>query len=419
MGGFWSGSDAERAGIGESMARTFAVAVLGVATVVCGPGASAQDGGETPDARVLWQEWIRARGSERTRLAREEGGGLNTERVVDRGLRWLSRHQGDDGRWSCDQFSAHCSGRECDGPGTTADYDIGVTGLALLAFVGAGEHPGTKQYGDVVQRGVDYLLSVQQEDGGIGPKAANGHWVYGHHIATQALAEICCAAGLDVPWRAKLEAAVGLTLAAQNIKLGWRYGVRPGDNDTSITSWGFMSMLAARHAGFTVPDAVLDGALAWFGKVTDTTVGKTGYTQRGDNGARLPAAQAYKTKEAMTGAALACRLLGGTGVTDPLVVKATQVLEKVPPVWEPGTGTDLYYWYYATIAMHQQGGLPWKNWSKALTTALVKSQRTRGHALGSWDPESAWGVVAGRVYATAMGVLCLESYYRYPRVRQE
>ena len=35
---------------------------------------------------------------------------------------------------------------------------------------------------------------------------------------------------------------------------------------------------------------------------------------------------------------------------------------------------------------------------------------------GSWDPAvDKWGSIGGRVYATAINVLTLEVYYRYPR----
>ena len=32
---------------------------------------------------------------------------------------------------------------------------------------------------------------------------------------------------------------------------------------------------------------------------------------------------------------------------------------------------------------------------------------------GSWDPVGLWASYGGRAYATAMGALCLEVYYRY------
>ena len=365
---------------------------------------------------TTWREFIAARGRDRASLARREGGGTDTERAVDRALRWLARHQEPDGRWSADKFSARCSGRKCDGPGTTADYDVGVTGLALLALAAAGERPGSAVHGAVVQRALDWLLSVQQEDGGIGPKVMQGHWVYGHHIATQALGELCAACGPDVAWRPKLEAAVKLTLEARNPKLGWRYGLHPGDNDTSVTAWACMSLLAARHAGLTVPDDAFEGALTWFGKVTNKEWGKTGYTQQGDNGARMPEAQQYKPTEAMTSASLACRLLTGVSSTDDQAVRSTRLLDNMPPVWAPEDVTDLYYWYYGSLAMFQVGGHLWEKWNKGLKAALVKTQRKGGHVEGSWDPLSAWGVVGGRVYTTAMGALCLETYYRYPRL---
>ena len=37
-------------------------------------------------------------------------------------------------------------------------------------------------------------------------------------------------------------------------------------------------------------------------------------------------------------------------------------------------------------------------------------------AEGSWDPKDPWGEEGGRVYSTALMTLCLEVYYRYPKV---
>jgi hypothetical protein len=41
-----------------------------------------------------------------------------------------------------------------------------------------------------------------------------------------------------------------------------------------------------------------------------------------------------------------------------------------------------------------------------------------GTAAGSWDPLSRRAQLGGRVYSTAISILCLEVYYRYaPRER--
>jgi hypothetical protein len=35
----------------------------------------------------------------------------------------------------------------------------------------------------------------------------------------------------------------------------------------------------------------------------------------------------------------------------------------------------MYYWYYASLAMHQYGGGAWKRWNERMMPALLKSQR--------------------------------------------
>ena len=35
---------------------------------------------------------------------------------------------------------------------------------------------------------------------------------------------------------------------------------------------------------------------------------------------------------------------------------------------------------------------------------------------GSWDPIGPWGQDGGRVYSTAMMAMCLQVYFRYPKV---
>ncbi|HYE97948.1 MAG TPA: HEAT repeat domain-containing protein, partial [Planctomycetota bacterium] len=71
----------------------------------------------------------------------------------------------------------------------------------------------------------------------------------------------------------------------------------------------------------------------------------------------------------------------------------------------------LYSWYYRTLAAHQMQGAAWRGWNGRIRPFLVSTQRTRGHAAGSWpfiDYEQA-----STVYATALCVLMLETYYRY------
>ena len=99
--------------------------------------------------------------------------------------------------------------------------------------------------------------------------------------------------------------------------------------------------------------------------------------------------------------------------------KAAEAILKKLPTWNTNDGSiDMYYWYYASYAMFQYGGKHWDTWSKKMTDAVLKTQRPQadGNFHGSWDPVDPWGQDGGRVYSTAIMVLCLEAYFRYGRV---
>ncbi len=328
-------------------------------------------------------------------------------------LRWLSNHQGPVGSWSCATFQRQCRKNICDGRGSSDDYTTGTTALALLAFLGAGSTPRSGEYRDVVDRGVRFLLGAQSEDGCVGPKTGDGHFFYGHAIATAVLAEAYALSGSPLQLRAPAQKAVDYLAAAQNPSRGWRYGFRPGDNDTSSTAWAVLALRSAQVAGLTVPPECFEGARSWFDSVTDPTFFKTGYTQKGDNGARLPESQRCAPSEAMTAAAVACRIFMRTPVDAPVIRGGATLLRNLPPRWDPETGNDFYYWYWGTLASFQVGGETWRAWNPGLKEALVANQRHGGDEDGSWDPCDAWGSAGGRVYSTAMNTLSLEIYYRF------
>jgi hypothetical protein len=97
-----------------------------------------------------------------------------------------------------------------------------------------------------------------------------------------------------------------------------------------------------------------------------------------------------------------------------LKLQAELILTKPPSTAK--ARRDLYYWYYASHAIYQIGGNYWKTWHKPLHEAVVKTQRQDGNFMGSWNPDCVWGEDGGRVYSTAMGVLTLQSEYRYARL---
>jgi hypothetical protein len=353
---------------------------------------------------------------------RPDGGGTNTypadDAVMD-ALLWLKNHQDADGRWDADQFMKHdVQGAPCTGPGN-GGTDVGVTGLALLAFLGRGNTLRLGPFREVVRSGVRWLVEQQDENGRIGEQASLSY-MYSHAIAALAL---CEAYGLsDVPrLRKPAQNAITFIAQARNPYGVWRYEPRCADGDTSITAWMVQALVSAKEFGLLVDDAALSSATVWFDSVTDTATGASGYTKLGEGSSR-PVGKLNKfpsaRSEALTAAVLLCRYLMHQEPKDvPTMHLAAETMLKKPPVWNEADGSiDMYYWYYATYALYQAGGRPWDAWSRKMVAAAVKTQRQDGNAKGSWDPIDAWGEDGGRVYATAIMALILEAQYRYARV---
>jgi hypothetical protein len=351
------------------------------------------------------------------RLA-NEGGSRKTICVVDRALRWLHYHQDRDGKWDQDGFSKNCDSREgpaCENPGT-GQYDVAVSSLALLAFLGHGNSHRVGYFKKTVSRGLDWLLSQQKPDGSLGERSAES-WMYNHAIGTMALCE-AFAMSRDYRLREPAQRAVDYIRAGQNPGLGWKYEPQDGRNDTSVTGWMVLALKAAKAARLNVDQSLFEGAINWFDRATNTE-GKTGYMRPGDNGSVIRGVNDRFAKlPTMTGVAVLCRIFCGQSRRDPQITRGVDILMQNLPVWNKPNNdmVDMYYWYYATYAMFQFGGAKWDKWNQALHRAVIDTQRNGGCADGSWDPVGKWGMVGGRVYATAINALTMEIYYRYKRV---
>ncbi len=339
--------------------------------------------------------------------------------AVHAGLVWLKKHQSGDGRWDCDGFMAmDRGGGPCDGAGN-AVHDVGVTGLALLAFLGDGNTHQRGLFQAQVAKGVGWLKKQQNEGSGLIGTTHSHDFIYGHSIATYALVE---AYGLSQDKTLKGMAQGGLDyLEAHRNPFGvWRYQPRDGDNDMSITSWALCAYRAGEDFRLMVNQNALKLAAGYMDALTDPRNGRTGYTRRGECSARHAGDHATRFPqgkgEALTAAGLFCRfLLGQSPAEQPIMtVQADLLLTKPPKALKDGS-IDHYYWYYASHAIYQTGGKHWKAWQGSLHKAVVKTQRQDGNFKGSWDPTGTWGEDGGRVYSTAMAVLTLQSEYRYAR----
>ncbi len=347
-------------------------------------------------------------GGGRKRAVARYGGSPATESAVEAALRWLARHQEEDGHWDWKKYLSPKGGAYSKGG------EVGVTGLAMLAFLGAGHTAKSGLFRDNVRRAQAWLISKQDgKTGEIKAKRASGYArSYNHSMAALALVE---SYGMTKDYALKVpaEKALNFVVAWQNPGAGWRYSPRDGNSDPSVTGWMLMVAKSGKIAGLKVPASVYSGGLSFLNLSTyknGSKAGKTDYLK-------------YGRWESMTGVSVFCRLLMGFSRTEPLLKKQAEWLSTAPPDWEKSkdnTSHSEYYWYYGTLAMFQMGGEQWKDWNKAMKPTLVNNQRQGGpmdgsvqDVDGSWDPYSRWGKCGGRVYTTAINALTLEVYYRY------
>lgn len=353
------------------------------------------------------------------RGVRKVGAPRPTIETIHAALTWLSEHQDDDGKWDCDEFMRHDPPQDlCDGAGNPL-HDVGVTALALLAFLGDDNTMARGKFKANVKRAALWLREQTDERGVIGQNSSKSQ-SYEQAIATLALVE---AAGLSRSsvLRKTAQRAVDQICRSRNPYGTWQYYPRDGNNDTSVTGWMIFALKSAKQFGMRVDDEAFRYTTAWFEEVTDPSTGQCGYTKRGQASSReLGMAERFPVArtEALTAVGALSRIfLGQNPQSHPVILAAADTMLKKPPVWNEADGSiDLYYWYYGSYAMYQLGGRHWKKWKKSLEQALIKPQRRDGSASGSWNPSGAWGHSGGRVYSTAIGTLCLQAYYRYSSI---
>lgn len=222
---------------------------------------------------------------------RAKTGSGGTSDAVEEGLRWLKRHQSSDGRWSADHYTQQCGSDGVSGSCSSynaptsgfesyysntgdSEYDISLTGLALLCFLGAGSSTSSGPYCEVVKKGVRFILDSQQADGLFG-SAYNKAYMYNHSVATWAIAEAYSLDNANAFLMEPLQKAADFLIKAQKNEGAWGYTAPCDIEDTSVTGWAMMALNAASTAGLDIPERCYDGVKMFIERVSDN--GSVGY----------------------------------------------------------------------------------------------------------------------------------------------
>ncbi|MEM8947435.1 MAG: hypothetical protein AAGD11_19835 [Planctomycetota bacterium] len=369
-------------------------------------GATIDDFGEVASTEGMTSSGLAGRsGPTKSELLRSGGGTRSSEKAVQAGLDWLARHQYPDGSWNFDHTQSECDGR-CGEPGSAIKARAGATGLALMAYLGAGHTQNDGRYKTVVLNGI-YALGTMvklSKNGGSFHEPQGS--MYSHGIATMAICEAYALTG-DPALREPAQAAINFVCYAQDPNGGgWRYSPRqPGD--TSVMGWQIGALKSGYLSNLYVPSQVVARAAGFLDSVMV------------NDGARyLYTAEAADGHHACTAIGALCRMYMGSKKEDPGIKAAIQSLSDRGP-----SRADAYYNYYAAQTLfHYTGGKGpmWKKWNDKMRTQLVETQVQEGHATGSWAPSKNHSAEkGGRLFTTAMSTMTLEVYYRMLPIYRE
>lgn len=298
----------------------------------------------------------------RGRLLGKYGGTRETEVTVLRALRWLKKNQNSDGSW----------------PKTKP----AMTGLALLCFLSHAEIPGeSEEFGDTVQRAIQYLISSYN---GRSFSGTDGN-EYSYLIAVYAL---CEAYGMtqNPNIRTVAEAALKRVIDGQHPSGGWDYKMAQTDrDDTSYMGWAAQALKAAKMARMFSSDPEWSNKLEKACKLSNNGFlknsragGGFGYTGPDNKG--------------LTSVGVLCMQFHGMGNNE-RVKDSLKLMDAWTPGWfanekeikDAGLhrlGSCLqYYYYYATQAKFHDGGKRWDDWNKVMKTAYPKAQFVREKAI--------------------------------------
>jgi len=315
--------------------------------------------------------------------------------AVERGLEYLRRTQDPaSGGWVQDVGFKFNSDYQRT---ALAKPHVGVSALALMAFLSGGHLPGRGRHGEVVQRGTDFILRAVDKHSGY--VSLNGTRMYSHAYATLFLAEIF---GMthreDV--KEKLQIAVDLTVKSQNKYGSWRYNPFSPESDMSITVCQIMALRAARNIGIRVPKATIDRAYDY--------VVRSAYksrTSRQYGGFKYQEKSRARTSFALTAAGIATLNHAGT-YNHELIKAGISYLRGEMALQYRHFKWHFFYWYghyYAAQVFFFAGDEDralWKWYWTRISDELVRGQESDGSWRNTIGP--------GKAFSTAVATVILQ-----------
>ncbi len=325
----------------------------------------------------------------------------DSERALDRGLKWLTANQGSDGNWGSN--------------------DLGLVSMGTLAYLAAGHTPGRgKEYGPAVERSLSFILKKAKPSGLLNISDGQRD-MYNHGLSTFVLGQ---AYGMSNDQRIGpvLDRALKLIAATQCKDGGWDYRAASQErgHDLSLVVMQAKALRSAVDSGLEVSPEVTDAAIK--------TV-REHYTPRGGRSAgtdvkKEPGQFTYNAggqgTTAMAAAGVVCLQEFGQ-YDDWRIAKSMEYVTMRIKNKDDLDKFDAYTLYYVAQALYQVGGKDWRECYPILRDHLVAKQiRSSERASdGKWTGEHRVGGLPGELYITSVSCFVLAIPNRYLPILQE
>ncbi len=326
------------------------------------------------------------------RAMKGRGGDSRTAIAVDRGLKWLRYHQEKDGSWDPESYSG--GGRDFGGDPRAR---VGLSALAVAAFLSDGHTEVSGRYSDTVSKGIRFILASQDGSGRFGGvDESPAVSLFNQSVSVLVLAEnFILTGGLN-----------GGALDAGTKRLARMMRSYPPEetHDAYSDTWASMALhtvLMTGQTGLETAEVVRDieSRVALLARQEDHT---------------MPFSKTLPFYSA--GAVAVCRLFpaeeGEEEALDPDFVpfpdrdrpETMLVLLDDPDLREPS------FLFFISTALVEDSNPFWPVWNRRVKSLLMQQQKREGY----WPAGGDWPWIdGGDIYQTSLSILTLQIYYRF------
>ena len=233
------------------------------------------------------------------------------------------------------------------------------------------------------------------------PIGAGNYGAYSHPIRTYALCEAYTMTKIP-KLKEYAKRAAEVIIKGQNESGGWAYGFGKGPvahTDLSVTGWNIQALKAAALTG--IPIEGLDASM-------DKAVAYTKRCQ--DKTGKFAYKEGSGGKPSLTGTGVLCLQIWKNANSKEAQLGLDWIIANQKKEWKQ---VDVYGWYYKAQAAFQATGVSggskyWRAWNKEFQQIVCGGQASDGH----W-PHGKHFHGDTDIYRTTMTILMLEVYYRY------